>query len=126
MPTLTYLKRGGRISTIASLIGTGMNLHPVISCNSDGEIFTPVKARGRKRSIKKMLQEGLSFVGGDTGYDIAAIHTNCPEDAKLFSELLKTTFPNYRKFYFSQASPVIGIHTGPDALGFTILKHKKS
>lgn len=125
LPTLEYLKRGGRISSVTSLIGSSLNLHPVISCNSAGEIWTPTKARGRKKSIQKMINEGIDFLEEGDGYDLVAIHTNCESEALPFVEALKNAFPNYRHFYFSQASPVIGIHTGPDALGFSILKIQK-
>lgn len=123
LPTLEYLKKGGRIGLVSSVIGSALNLHPVVSCNQDGIYHTVAKARGRKRSIQKMLHTGELFMGEASSYDLAVAHTYCEADAEELAGILKTIFPNFRKFYFSQASPALGIHTGPDAIGFTILKH---
>lgn len=123
LPTLEYLKKGGRIGLVSSVIGSALNLHPVVSCNEDGIYHTVAKARGRKRSIQKMLHTGELFMDDAPSYDLGIAHTFCEQDANELAVVLKTLFPNFRKFYFSQASPALGIHTGPDAIGFTILKH---
>lgn len=122
LPTLEYLKRGGRISSLSSFIGSSLNIHPIISCDPDGLIFVPAKSRGRSKSIKKMIQLGEEFIDSADSYDIAIVYTNCPDDAISLSNTIKQVFPNYRKLHFSQASPVLGIHTGPDAVGLAIMK----
>lgn len=123
LTTLQYLKKGGRIGLVSSVIGSALNLHPVVSCNENGIYHTVAKARGRKRSLQKMLAVCDHFSKNSLSYDIAIAHSYCHADALEFAEVIKTTFPNFKKFYLSQASPALGIHTGPDALGFTILLH---
>lgn len=123
LPTLEYLKKGGRIGLVSSVIGSALNLNPVVSCNTDGVYHTIAKARGRKRSIQKMLHASQQFLADATSFDVAVAHAFCDKDARELAQTVKELYPNFRKFYFSQASPALGIHTGPDAMGLTILKH---
>ncbi|WEG73461.1 DegV family protein [Vagococcus intermedius] len=119
--TLEYLKKGGRIGLVSSVIGSALNLHPVISCNEDGVYHTIAKARGRKRSLEKMIQDAEAFVKDHSSYDIGVAYTACIEDATKLAETLKQRLPNYNHFYFHPVSPALGIHAGPDGLGFGIL-----
>ncbi|QIL45874.1 DegV family protein [Vagococcus coleopterorum] len=123
LPTLEYLKKGGRIGLVSSVIGSALNLHPVVSCNEDGVYHTAAKARGRKRSVAKMVETASDFIGDSTSYDMGVAHAFCETDARNLAAFLKDTFPHIRNFYFEQASPALGIHTGPDAFGMTVLKH---
>lgn len=122
LPTLEYLKRGGRIGLVSSLVGSTLNIHPVISCNNEGVIHTVEKARGRKKSLQKMIACGQKFIEDTHTYDIAIVYADCLDDALEFAEIIKETFPNYRKCHITQATPVLGVHTGPDAIGFALLR----
>lgn len=122
LPTLEYLKRGGRIGLVSSLVGSTLNIQPVISCNADGVIHTVEKARGRKRSLEKMIGVGQRFLKDGANYDIAIVYGACLDDALAFAENVKAHFPNYRKCHISQVTPVLGIHTGPDAIGFALFQ----
>lgn len=51
---LIHLKRGGRISTAAALIGTVLNIKPILTLNDEGRVITVRKAKGRKVAIKKI------------------------------------------------------------------------
>ena len=51
MDTLQYLKRGGRIGKVSSIVGEALHLKPIISCNEDGIYYTVSIIRGSKLSI---------------------------------------------------------------------------
>lgn len=120
IPTLEYLKKGGRIGLVSSILGTALNLNPVISCNTDGIYHTVSKARGRKRSIEKMLSAVEEFIGNHPAYDIGVAYGNCIDEARELTEVVKQRFPNCQKLFFDEVSPALGIHTGPGVIGMGV------
>ena len=54
--TLEYLRRGGRIGAVASMLGQFLHLKPIISVDQEGKYFTYCKAKGRRKSIEKLVQ----------------------------------------------------------------------
>ena len=64
MDTLEYLKRGGRIGTVSSMIGQALKIKPIISCNKEGIYYTVSLIRGSKQGKKKLLNEMLKFCRG--------------------------------------------------------------
>lgn len=121
IPTLEYLKKGGRIGLVSSILGTALNLNPVISCNKEGIYHTVGKSRGRKKSLEKMLSLVEEFIGNHPAYDIGIAYGNCLEDAKVVAEEVKRRFTHYVDFYMDEASPALGVHTGPDVIGIGVL-----
>ncbi|MGX7029866.1 DegV family protein [Vagococcus zengguangii] len=122
IPTLEYLKKGGRIGLVTSILGTALNLNPVISCNEEGIYYTVTKARGRKKSLEKLLQEVEKFVGNHKSYDLAVAYGNCIEEAELLKEAVEKRFPNIHHIYLDEVSPALGVHTGPGVLGMGVIK----
>lgn len=121
IPTLEYLKKGGRIGLVTSIVGTALNLNPVISCNDDGVYHTVAKTRGRKKSLKKMIDLVKKQVEHSTDYRFAVAYGTDQEDAQYVFDTLKNELPNYSDVYFDTISPVLGAHTGPEVVGVTIL-----
>lgn len=121
IPTLEYLKKGGRIGLVTSVLGTALNLNPIISCNEDGVYYTVSKARGRKKSLSKMLDCMEKALHGYAAYDLAVAYGNDKEEALKLMAVMKERFSNYRHCYFGEASPVLGAHTGPGVVGIGFL-----
>ncbi|MGX6961277.1 DegV family protein [Vagococcus xieshaowenii] len=122
IPTLEYLKKGGRIGLVTSILGTALNLNPVISCNKEGIYYTVTKARGRKKSLEKMVQEVEKFVGNHSSYDLAVAYGNCVEEAKALKEALEQRFHHINQIFIDEVSPALGVHTGPGVLGIGVIK----
>lgn len=120
--TLEYLQKGGRIGLVSSLLGTSLNLKPIISCNDDGIYYTVAKVIGRKRSIKKIMELALNFVKGSDKYNVSIVHGGAAEEANQIKESLMPLLPNCNIFTEGQISPVLGVHTGPGTLGIAIQK----
>ncbi|MGM9588740.1 MAG: DegV family protein [Faecousia sp.] len=109
---LSHLKRGGRISTATAMVGTMLNIKPIIHVDNEGHLINSSKVRGRKASIDYLadrLQETC------TDYDTAFIaHGDCPEEAAaLETAIRKRGIQNVVTGY---VGPVIGAHTGPGVL----------
>ena len=121
IPTLEYLKKGGRIGLVTSLLGTALNLNPVISCNDEGVYYTVTKARGRKKSLQKMIDQLVALGENSSDYRIGIAYGTCKEEAEDIKKRLMEKLPNATTVYFDDISPVLGVHTGPDVIGITIL-----
>lgn len=112
--TLEYLARGGRIGKARSLVGSLLDIKPLLTLK-DGE-FAPVQqVRSKDRAKKKLLEFATSF---DNIVDICGLHsTNCEEIAELIKQI--HNFPTER-IILARMGPVIGTHTGPGVLALVI------
>ncbi len=121
---LMHLKRGGRVSASTALVGTMLNIKPVLHMDDEGHLINMAKARGRKASIE-MLAKKLEELG--EGYDNETVfisHGDCVSDAQLLAELVKQRC-GVKNAVISYVGPVIGSHTGPGVLAFFFLgKHR--
>ena len=110
---LSHLKRGGRISATTALVGTMLNIKPIIYVDNDGHLINTAKVRGRKAAME-LLANKL----GETAIEkeIAFIaHGDCPEDAAALEMLIKEKH-GVKEVITGYVGPVIGAHTGPGVL----------
>ena len=112
---LHYLKRGGRISATTAVVGTMLQIKPVLHADENGKLVNMGKARGRKASIgelaKKMGELGLPGEN-DT---VFICHGDCMEDAQYLESLLKEKCGVKNAFIY-YVGAVIGSHSGPGTL----------
>jgi len=113
--TLEYLRRGGRIGKVAGMIAEFLHLKPVISVNADGEYFTYCKAKGRRKSIEKLVEIVQAAVR-EGEINLAVLHGGAQQEFEMLLARFKQ-FPNIREITASQITPVLGVHTGPGLLG---------
>ena len=117
--TLEYLRKGGRIGLIPSVLGAMLQLKPIISCNEDGVYYTAAKARGRKRSLDQAVALAQAFAGQGE-YNLAIAHGGAEAEAGQLAEQAKTLFPKAREIFRGQISPALVVHTGPGLLGIGV------
>lgn len=115
--TLEYLIKGGRIGLVAGMIGTLLDLKPVISCNADGIYDTVAKARGRKKSLALALEKAVEFAAGAKEYSITVMHGAAKEEADALMASLKERLPDFRYSIEGQITPALVVHTGPGLIG---------
>ena len=107
------VERGGRISATTALVGTMLNIKPIIYVDNDGHLINTAKVRGRKAAID-FLAKQLEETGIDK--EIAFIaHGDCPEDAAALEALIKEKC-SVKEVITGYVGPVIGAHTGPGVL----------
>ena len=117
---LMYLKRGGRISSATALVGTMLNVKPILHVDDEGHLISVSKARGRRASIQALAQK-VAELG--TGYDNSTMfisHGDCREDAEFLASILKEKY-GVKDVYINYVGAVIGSHSGPGTLALFFL-----
>ena len=118
--TLEYLVKGGRIGLVAGVLGTILDLKPVISCNEDGIYYTVAKSRGRKKSLRLALDRAVEFATGAKEYNITVMHGAAQDEADALLADLKAQSPDYRISIEGQITPALVVHTGPGLIGIGV------
>ena len=119
---LNHLKRGGRVSAAAALVGTMLQMKPVLHVDDEGHLIPMSKVRGRKASIAA-LAEKLDELAEDTD-TVFISHGDCEEDAKTLESMIRQKHP-VKTCVINYVGPVIGSHSGPGTLALFFLgKHK--
>lgn len=117
--TMEYLKRGGRISKSAALVGGLMRLHPVLQVVADGA--KPVDKVKGKKSCNAWLVQKLKDEAPDSDYKLVIGHSNAPERAENFrQQLMEAGITN--EIFITCIGPVVGTHIGPNCLGIGYIK----
>lgn len=110
---LSHLKRGGRISATTALVGTMLNVKPIIHVDNDGHLINCAKVRGRKAAMEYLVKK---FSETCTDCDTVFIaHGDCPEDAAALEAMLREKH-DIPEIVTGYVGPVIGAHTGPGVL----------
>lgn len=118
--TLEYLRKGGRIGLVEGVLGTMLNLKPVIFVNDDGVYETMVKARGFANAKEALIREFLSRFD-KAKVQLAIVHGSAQEEAEKLLERLKGLL-NVEESFLVPVSPVLGVHTGLGLLGVIACK----
>ncbi|HHV26878.1 MAG TPA: DegV family protein [Tissierellia bacterium] len=108
--TLEYLKRGGRLSAISSIIGSVLNIKPIISFK-DGELGLLEKTRGKNKAVKKIIETIPSDVKR-----IGVCHILNYDEAVSLKEKLIEEFPK-ALITIDELGPIVGAHLGPETIG---------
>ena len=117
LPDLETLKQGGRVPDIAALAGAKLDIKPIIAIDLAGRLTLHGAARGRKKSIKQLLQIYTDrHSAGETNLVLLA-SADAPKEVKHMKELLLKADEKNPPFIIScDIGPVIGAHVGPDML----------
>ncbi len=113
--TLRYLYMGGRIGRAQHLVGSLLNVKPLIGME-DGIIVALGQARTRPRAYAKMVELMHERNPTHAPIKIAITHVAVPEQAELLLDMIKQAF-DPRETLISQLSPALGVHTGPGMVG---------
>ena len=114
--TLEYAQRGGRLGKGAALVGTLLNVKPLISI-VNGEVVPVENVRTQKRALERLIEIVL---GSGPIQELAVIHSAAPELAQRITQMLAATFPE-DQIVVSETGPVLGTHVGPGAVGIAWL-----
>ena len=120
IPTLDYLRKGGRIGLVAGFMGSALGLRPVITCNADGIYDTISKARGWTKAKATTIEQAVVFRRGASRYNIAVSHTGVLEEADEVLAEVQKRLPDYIACFYGIVSPALTVHTGPGLIGVCI------
>ena len=124
---LNYLKRGGRVSNASALVGSILNIKPVLYVPDGGTLDVAKKARGRKAALNAIRDAVLSDLKGldVTGHEMLILHADCLADAEWVRDEVRRARPEYGVIRISSLGVVIGAHTGPVLLTVFYLCNKR-
>jgi DegV family protein with EDD domain len=106
---LSYLQRSGRISHLSSIVGTIIGIKPLLTIGNDGKIATTGKVRGRKASLRQIVDNAKQNCTENSVFMIS--HASAPDDAIIVEDALKEQYPD-AQFIVSNIGPIIGVNTG--------------
>jgi DegV family protein with EDD domain len=112
--TLEYLHRGGRIGAAAALLGSMLQIKPVL-CLTQGTVNVFARPRTQAKAIQAMLDHMAEQVDGQRIH-VAVLHADVPEEAQALRQKVDQRF-DCAELYITELTPVMGAHTGPGVLG---------
>lgn len=115
---LNHLQRGGRVSKTTAVVGSLVNIKPVLTVTSTGELKADGTVRGRKKSLKTLVNRmetamDLEHYGKERM--VCVLHGDCIEDAEFVADLVKDL--GFTNVVINDISPSIGTHAGPGVIG---------
>jgi DegV family protein with EDD domain len=113
--TLKYLYMGGRIGKARHLVGSLLNIKPLISME-DGVIVPVGTARSRNKAYEMMVDKVESAVGLRGKIKIAYVHAAAQEEAEKIRALVEQRLTCVETI-IAELSPALGVHTGPGTAG---------
>lgn len=121
---LFFLKRGGRLSGTSAIVGSLMNIKPLMHVANDGKLYVTGKARGRKAAMKHLVDSV-----GEKGVDlenqvIFMVHGDCEDEARIIGEEVKKRY-NVKDVIYNCLDPVIVSHSGPGTLAIFFLGNER-
>lgn len=117
---LMYLKRGGRISATTALLGTMLNIKPVLHMDDEGHLINVSKVRSRKASIEALAAKVGSLGIPGANDTIFICHGDCIEDAEYLKSRLEALYGT-KNVVIGYVGAVIGSHSGPGTLAVFFL-----
>jgi DegV family protein with EDD domain len=117
LDTLRYIEMGGRVSRAQAMIGTMLDLKPMLLV-ADRQIKAVDRVRTRSRAIPRMIE----FFRGEMPVEhVGVMHAQAPEEAEAIASGLRKELPG-QEIPIGQIGCVLGTHTGPKALGLVYIK----
>ncbi len=115
--TLEYLQRGGRIGKAAAMVGSMLNLKPLLRVD-EGQIVPFERTRTRGRARRGLIEFARGLPRTER---LAVVHSTTPDEAEqLATELSATALLPRDRVVVAQFGPVIGTHVGPGAMGVSV------
>ena len=121
---LFHLHRGGRISKASAVLGSVVQIKPIIHMDENGKLQVIGKERGRKKSLNKIVDMAVEQIKGWDN-DIAMItHGDCQEDAEYVAKLVRERL-GIENILINNIGTVIGSHTGPGVVAVFVVGKKR-
>lgn len=121
---LFHLHRGGRVSKTAAIIGTLINVKPVLHVDLTGHLIPLENVRGRKKSLIKLVDNMETRMKGYENDTIFISHGDCLEDAQFVADQIKERF-GIEHIVINWVCPTIGAHSGPGTVALFFMGDNK-
>ena len=117
---LHFLKRGGRISATTAVVGSMLQIKPVLHVDNEGRLINIGKARGRQASLKALVDKMEKTVTEEGKKTVFISHGDCRKDAVAVADMVRERFGT-QDIRINYVGPVIGAHSGPGTLALFYL-----
>lgn len=117
---LHFLKRGGRISATTAVVGSMLQIKPVLHVDNEGRLINIGKARGRQASLKALVDKMEKTVTEEGRKTVFISHGDCRKDAVTVADMVRERFGT-QDIRINFVGPVIGAHSGPGTLALFYL-----
>ena len=121
---LSHLKRSGRLSAASCVVGTVLDIKPIIRVTEEGKLVSAAKVRGRKASIRTLAKKFAESYQPEDDDLVTIAHGDCPEDAAALADILRGDY-GIQNIHIGYVGPILGAHTGPGVLGLFHLGTKR-
>ena len=118
--TLEYLRKGGTIGHVASMIGAALGIKPIITCGEDGTYCIAGKERGSIKCVSKAIMLAKEFADMGKKSEIMIMHSNNVLKLEKIKVRLEQLIPNCKVKIGGQISPVLTVHVGPGLIGIAV------
>ena len=112
---LKYLRATGRLSGVATVVGTMLNIKPVLKGNENGQIVQAGRIRGRRQVIEELASRYEALAAAPETQLVGVAHCDCRGDADMLIKLLHRSRPP-KEVLLVDYEPVTGSHIGPGSL----------
>lgn len=113
--SLTYLKRGGRVSPTVAFVGTVLGIKPILHVDNIGKLVNVTKVRGRKASLNALVEKYGELAEDKKNGTVFISQADCPDDANYIEAQLKEKYGAGVQV-ITDIGPVIGAHAGPGTI----------
>ena len=121
---LNHLHRGGRVSRTTAVLGTLVQIKPIIHMDDNGKLQVIGKERGRKKSLNKIVDMAVEQSKGWDNDIIMITHGDCIEDAEYVAKLVREKM-GIDNILINNIGTVIGSHTGPGVVAVFCMGNKR-
>lgn len=112
---LFHLHRGGRVSKATAIVGTIVNIKPILHVDDEGHLIAIGKVRGRKKSLSALVDRMAEQMKGYDNDVVFISHGDCIEDAEYVAKLVRERF-GIQDILINYVGPTIGSHSGPGTM----------
>lgn len=123
---LFHLHRGGRLSKTSAIVGSVLNVKPILIVDDEGKLVNSGTVRGRKKALNTIVERAVESMGQEylsDEWELCVVHADAEEDANAVAAALKEK--TGKDVLVNYISPSIGSHTGPAALGILFMGAKR-
>ena len=118
--TLEYLLKGGRIGKVTATAGTLLQIKPIITFASDGQLQSVAKVRGRGQVMDKLVAMAVKACGEHRRYNLAVANGGAPAEMELVRQKLITALPDYDHIWEGEIDGTLSVYIGDGVLGAAV------
>ena len=122
---LKYLQRGGRVSATAAVLGTMLDLKPILTETREGKLAAAAKVRGRKKALGFLVEKAAECIDNPAESIALVLHADALADAEKVKAQINEKLPDL-VIRIENVGPVIGTHAGPGTVAFCFIGKERA